>query len=82
MPQVVDIGMATTPMLYAAIIDGDFHGGAMITASHLPAHYNGVKLCREKAIPPERGRRVAGGGNPVSREKHAAGGSGRERGLP
>jgi len=49
--RVTDIGMATTPMLYTAIIDGDFDGGAMITASHLPAHYNGVKLCREKAIP-------------------------------
>jgi phosphomannomutase len=48
---VTDIGMATTPMLYTAIIDGGFDGGVMITASHLPAVYNGVKLCREKAIP-------------------------------
>jgi phosphomannomutase len=48
---VTDIRLATTPMLYAAIIDGGFDGGAMITASHLPAKYNGVKLCREKAIP-------------------------------
>ncbi len=48
---VTDIGMATTPMLYTAIIDGGFDGGAMITASHLPAQYNGIKLCREKAIP-------------------------------
>jgi phosphomannomutase len=48
---VMDIGLATTPMLYTAIIDGAFDGGAMITASHLPAQYNGVKLCREKAIP-------------------------------
>jgi phosphomannomutase len=46
-----DIGYATTPMLYSAIIDGGFDGGAMITASHLPAEYNGIKLCREKAIP-------------------------------
>jgi phosphomannomutase len=46
-----DIGLATTPMLYTAIIDGDFDGGAMITASHLPKEYNGIKLCREKAIP-------------------------------
>jgi phosphomannomutase len=46
-----DIGLATTPMLYSAIIDGDFDGGAMITASHLPGDYNGIKLCREKAIP-------------------------------
>jgi phosphomannomutase len=48
---VTDIGLATTPMLYYAIIDGAFDGGAMITASHLPVHYNGIKLCREKAIP-------------------------------
>jgi phosphomannomutase len=48
---VYDVGMATTPMLYYAIIDGGFDGGAMITASHLPAGYNGIKLCREKAIP-------------------------------
>lgn len=49
--QVSDIGMATTPMLYYAIIDRGFDGGAMITASHLPKKYNGIKLCREKAIP-------------------------------
>ncbi|MEJ2561937.1 MAG: phosphomannomutase/phosphoglucomutase [Anaerolineales bacterium] len=49
--QVFDIGMATTPMLYSAIIRRDFRGGAMITASHLPKQYNGIKLCREKAIP-------------------------------
>jgi phosphomannomutase len=48
---VTDIGLATTPMLYTAIIDGGFDGGAMITASHLEGRYNGVKLCREKAIP-------------------------------
>jgi phosphomannomutase len=48
---VRDIGLATTPMLYSAIIDGHFDGGAMITASHLPSKYNGIKLCREKAIP-------------------------------
>ena len=48
---VTDIGMVTTPMLYYAIIDGRFGGGAMVTASHLPARYNGIKLCREKAIP-------------------------------
>ena len=48
---VTDIGMTTTPMLYYAIIDGCFSGGAMVTASHLPAEINGFKLCREKAIP-------------------------------
>jgi phosphomannomutase len=49
--ETADIGLATTPMLYTAIIDGGFDGGAMITASHLAAKYNGFKLCREKAIP-------------------------------
>ncbi|MEJ2647805.1 MAG: phosphomannomutase/phosphoglucomutase [Sedimentisphaerales bacterium] len=48
---VTDIGMTTTPMLYYAIIDGCFKGGAMVTASHLPAGINGFKLCRENAIP-------------------------------
>jgi phosphomannomutase len=48
---VVDVGLSTTPMLYYAIVDGGYDGGAMITASHLPSQYNGIKLCREKAIP-------------------------------
>jgi phosphomannomutase len=48
---VTDIGMVTTPLLYYAIIEGRFDGGAMVTASHLPGGMNGVKLCREKAIP-------------------------------
>ena len=49
--QVTQIGMVTTPLLYFAIIDGDYDAGAMITASHLPGASNGFKLCREKAIP-------------------------------
>jgi phosphomannomutase len=48
---VSDIGMVSTPMLYYAIIEGEFEGGAMVTASHLPGGMNGFKLCREKAIP-------------------------------
>jgi len=48
---LTDLGMTTTPMLYFAIIDGGFDGGAMVTASHLPADINGFKLCRESAIP-------------------------------
>ncbi|MBV6515557.1 MAG: Phosphomannomutase/phosphoglucomutase [Planctomycetes bacterium] len=47
------IGPSTSPMLYWAVAgrSGEFSGGAMITASHNPARYNGVKFCREKAIP-------------------------------
>jgi phosphomannomutase len=48
---VTDIGMVTTPLLYYAIIAGRFDGGAMVTASHLPGGMNGVKICREEAIP-------------------------------
>jgi phosphomannomutase len=47
---VTDIGMTTTPLLYYAIIDGRFDGGAMVTASHLPGGMNGLKLCQEEAI--------------------------------
>ena len=49
--RVMNIGMVTTPLLYFAIIDGAYDGGAMATASHLPGAWNGFKLCREKAIP-------------------------------
>ncbi len=48
---VDDLGQVTTPMLYSAIIDGGYDGGAMITASHLPAQYNGIKLCAAAALP-------------------------------
>ena len=48
---VTDFGMVSTPYLYYAIIKGRFDGGAMITASHLPKETNGIKLCRDNAIP-------------------------------
>jgi len=48
---VMDIGHCTTPLLYYSIAKGAFDGGAMITASHLAANMNGIKLCREQAIP-------------------------------
>lgn len=48
---VTDIGMVSTPLLYFAIIEGNFDGGVMVTASHLPSEMNGFKLCRAKAIP-------------------------------
>lgn len=45
---VVDIGMVTTPMLYFSLYNLDVDGGVMITASHNPGEYNGMKLCRGK----------------------------------
>jgi phosphomannomutase len=48
---VTDIGMVSTPLLYFAIIEGNFEGGVMVTASHLPSEMNGFKLCRAEAVP-------------------------------
>ena len=47
---VVDIGLASTDLIYFASGDLDLPG-AMFTASHNPPQYNGVKLCRQQAAP-------------------------------
>ncbi|WP_159920582.1 MULTISPECIES: phosphomannomutase/phosphoglucomutase [Nocardia] len=47
---VVHIGLASTDQLYFASGHLDCPG-AMFTASHNPARYNGIKLCRAKALP-------------------------------
>ncbi len=47
---VVDIGLATTDMLYLASGRLDAPG-VMLTASHNPPNWNGIKLCREGAAP-------------------------------
>ena len=46
---VIDIGMATSPMLYFAIIHFGAGGGIEVTGSHLEKQYNGFKLCRKNA---------------------------------
>ena len=47
---VISIGLASTDMLYFASGSLDLPG-AMFTASHNPARYNGIKLCRAGAAP-------------------------------
>jgi phosphomannomutase len=47
---VVDIGLASTDMLYFGAGSLEMPG-AMFTASHNPARYNGIKLCRAGAVP-------------------------------
>lgn len=50
---VVDIGLASTDMLYAA--SGQTNApGAMLTASHNPTQYNGIKLTGPGAAPLSR----------------------------
>ena len=47
---VVDIGLCSTDMMYFA--SGSLNmPGAVFTASHNPAEYNGIKLCRSGAAP-------------------------------
>ncbi len=47
---VTDIGMCSTDVVYFAAGKLDAPG-AMFTASHNPAQYNGIKLCRAGAAP-------------------------------
>jgi phosphomannomutase len=47
---VIDLGMGSTDLLYFAA--GHFNSpGIMLTASHNPAQYNGMKLCKAGARP-------------------------------
>jgi len=48
---VIDIGQVTSDMIYFAVGSLQLAGGAMVTASHNPGEYNGIKLCREEARP-------------------------------
>ncbi len=48
--EIISVGLSTTPMYYFLVNDLNASGGAMITASHNPKEYNGIKAVREKAI--------------------------------
>ncbi|MFA5128831.1 MAG: phosphomannomutase/phosphoglucomutase [Patescibacteria group bacterium] len=48
----INIGLVTTPMLNFAVAEYKEHeAGIMVTASHNPKDYNGLKLCYENALP-------------------------------
>jgi phosphomannomutase len=47
---VLDAGMVATEMLYELVGSRELDGGAMVTASHNPKAYTGVKLVREGAL--------------------------------
>jgi phosphomannomutase/phosphoglucomutase len=64
---VIDLGMVSTPMVYFSLFNLDVDGGVIITASHNPSQYNGIKLCVDKDSLFGEGiqkiRKIAEGGN-------------------
>ena len=48
---VYDMGLTTTPMVYYFTAKHNFNASVMITASHNPKEYNGLKVSRTNALP-------------------------------
>lgn len=48
---IFDIGLCSTPISYFATVTSNADAGIMITASHNPPQWNGLKLSRKGAIP-------------------------------
>ncbi|BBO23880.1 MAG: phosphomannomutase/phosphoglucomutase [Chthonomonadaceae bacterium] len=48
---VADLGMVGTEMVYFATANYGFDGGVMVTASHNPPEYNGMKMVRKESRP-------------------------------
>ncbi len=48
---VIDIGLSPTPMFYYGVTSLGADGGIMITASHNPPQYNGLKMVSRDARP-------------------------------
>jgi phosphomannomutase len=49
--EVLDLGLVGTEMLYFAVGDLELDGGIMVTASHNPKEYTGMKIVRRGALP-------------------------------
>ncbi|MGQ9782022.1 MAG: phosphomannomutase/phosphoglucomutase [Nitrososphaeria archaeon] len=47
---VRDVGLVPTPTVYFTISHYVLDGGAVVSASHNPPEWNGVKLCKEKGM--------------------------------
>jgi phosphomannomutase len=48
---VVDVGLVGTEMVYYAVGEPALDGGVMVTASHNPKEYTGMKIVRRGALP-------------------------------
>jgi len=49
--EVLDIGLVGTEMVYFAVGSLELEGGIMVTASHNPKEYTGMKIVRRGALP-------------------------------
>jgi phosphomannomutase len=70
---VCELGLAATEMVYFAVAEGGYDGGAAITASHNPPKYTGAKMVLAGAVPlsgdagiGEVGRRAMSGDLPLA----------------
>jgi phosphomannomutase/phosphoglucomutase len=63
---VIDIGLVPTPLLYFATRHLNCHSGVMVTGSHNPAEYNGLKIVIKQQT-------IAAGGIQDIRERVIAG---------
>ncbi len=73
---VIDIGMCPTEEIYFVTSDRGLDGGVMVTASHNPKDYNGMKFVREQSKPisgdtglKDMARFIVEGDLPLSYEK-------------
>jgi phosphomannomutase len=48
---IVDIGLVSTPAFYFGVASNGFDGGLMVSASHNPPQYNGIKMVRAGGVP-------------------------------
>src|SRR3954463_10708173 len=49
--EVLDLGLVGTEMVYFAVGALELEGGIMVTASHNPKEYTGMKIVRRGALP-------------------------------
>jgi phosphomannomutase len=71
------IGLGPTPMLYFAVRDRDAAAGVMITGSHNPPEYNGIKMMLGKG--PVYGRMILELGEIAAKADFATGQGGSEK---
>ena len=48
---VIEVGLVTTPLFYFSVAKPQAAGGLVITASHNPPQYNGIKFVKKEARP-------------------------------